>query len=78
MKLTKNSNDMSQEEFDKMMNPATSPEQIKAIGLREAFIDKMRTPMKIVIRDVYGKDITPNIEAALERLGQIVYIESTD
>ena len=78
MKFTKKSDDTSEEEFDKLMNTPLSKEQLKAAQLRKDFMDKMMTPMKIVIMDVYGKNITPNIEEALERFGQVVYLECTD
>jgi len=76
--MKKKSNEMSEEDFDKLMNPPLSPEQIRASELKNAFINKMKAPMRIVIKDVYGKDaMTPAIENALEKLGQIVYLEST-
>ena len=78
MKIIKNSEDISEEEFENLMNPPMSPQQAKAHELRNAFINRMMVPMKSIIFDIYGKEITPTVERALKRLSDVIYLECTD
>jgi len=78
MKIFKNADEISEEAFEKAMNPNPKIGQTRMIALKDSFMKKMKEKTKEVIADVYGQDVLDlprNIEAAIKHLSDVAYID---